>query len=61
MGELAHGCSGGRQEDRMECFSLRFMWRFVLFSSFDTQFVLKPKDSGGGEGELYTYLPLTQQ
>jgi hypothetical protein len=36
------------------------VWQFVLFSSFDTQFVLKPKDSGGGEGELYTYLPLTQ-
>ncbi|KAJ1305672.1 hypothetical protein OPQ81_010411 [Rhizoctonia solani] len=25
--ELAYGCSGGRQDDRDKCFSLRLMWR----------------------------------
>ena len=29
VGDLAYGCSGGRQDNRMQCFDLRFMWRFV--------------------------------
>lgn len=41
VGDLAYACSGGRQDDRMECFDLRFMWRT------------------DGLGELYAYLPLT--
>ncbi|TFK33788.1 hypothetical protein BDQ12DRAFT_707183 [Crucibulum laeve] len=42
IGDLAYGCSGGRQESRCQCFDLRPMWR------------------GGGDGELYTYLPLSE-
>ncbi|KAF8526876.1 hypothetical protein BU17DRAFT_40262 [Hysterangium stoloniferum] len=27
VGNLAHGCSGGRQQNRDDCFDVRFMWR----------------------------------
>ncbi|TFK97365.1 hypothetical protein BDV98DRAFT_513952 [Pterulicium gracile] len=40
-GDLAFGCSGGRQQGRCQCFNIRVMWR------------------ANGEGEIYTYLPLT--
>jgi hypothetical protein len=43
IGDLSYSCSGGRQEDRAQCFSLRVMWR------------------AEGAGELYTYLPLTEE
>ncbi|KAG8862228.1 hypothetical protein FRB96_001807 [Tulasnella sp. 330] len=41
--EIAYGCSGGRKEDRDQCFSLRLMWR------------------RNGDGEIYAYLPLTEE
>jgi len=43
VGSFAYECSGGRQDNREECFDLRLMWRT------------------DGEGELYTYLPLTDE
>ena len=43
VGSLAYACSGGRQDDREQCFDLRMMWRT------------------NGAGELYAYLPLTDQ
>ncbi|KAJ3568735.1 hypothetical protein NP233_g5525 [Leucocoprinus birnbaumii] len=42
-GDLAYKCSGGRQDQRCQCFDMRPMWRT------------------SGLGELYTYLPLTDQ
>ena len=43
VGSQAYGCTGGRQDNRSQCFDLRLMWR------------------SNGTGELYTYLPLTEQ
>jgi hypothetical protein len=54
----AYACTGGREDDRMQCFDLRFMWRLVSFLFLD-MFVLKSHGSANGIGELYSYLPLT--
>ena len=32
VGNLSYSCSGGRQEQRDQCFDLRGMWRYVLQS-----------------------------
>ncbi|KAJ7464742.1 polysaccharide lyase family 14 protein [Mycena galericulata] len=40
-GNFSYACTGGRQENRSQCFNIRPMWR------------------SKGQGELYTYLPLT--
>lgn len=33
IGSLAYECSGGRQDEREECFDLRLMWRYRIISS----------------------------
>ncbi|KAF5354767.1 hypothetical protein D9756_005747 [Leucocoprinus leucothites] len=43
VGNLAYSCTGGRQDQRCQCFDIRPMWRT------------------SGLGELYTYLPLTDE
>lgn len=65
--EQAKSCSGGRQEDRDQCFSMRMMWRtyhsprifhrkvFVLTGPS----CLVDIAGADGMGELYNYLPLS--
>lgn len=43
----------------MQCFDLRFMWRFVFLLFLDIWFALRTNNSANGIGELYSYLPLT--
>ena len=58
---MAYGCSGGRKEQRCQCFGLRPMWRYVLpHRRFGGCGLIRTMNRSNGVGELYTYLPLTE-